>query len=262
VCQFGHNVGRLSAFLKTGRTYREQLIDPVPGARRAIVRDCNADGRPDVLALLTQGDEQVAVYYNQPDGTYQKETLLRFPPVYGSSYVDLADMNRDGYVDIVYSNGDNADYSIIPKPYHGLHIFLNDGQFRFRKSWTYPMPGASMVLARDFDRDGDADLAAISFFPKLPSTRQGSARSFVYVENRGGGRYQPRTWPGADAGRWLVMDAADADGDGDDDLVLGAYFRGSKTDPAAWETYWQQQRSGLVLLENQTITSRTGRPLP
>jgi hypothetical protein len=251
VCQFGHNVGRLSAYLSAGRTHREVVLDPAPGARRAIVRDCNADGRPDVLALMTQGDEQVAVYYQQPDGSFRKETLLRFPPVHGSSYIELADMNADGHVDIVYTNGDNADYSPIPKPYHGLHIYLNDGHFRFHKRWTYPMPGASMAVARDFDLDGDADIAAIAYFPKLPATRQQPAQVFVYVENRGRQGFQVRTWPGADRGSWLVMDANDVDGDGDDDIVLGSLHRGQGAMPAAWDSYWAQQPTGLVLLQNQ-----------
>lgn len=251
VCQFGNNVGQLSAFIRTGDTYRETLLDPKPGARRAIVRDCNADGRPDVVALLTQGDEQVAVYYNQPDGTFQKQTLLRFPPVYGSSYVELADMNRDGHVDIVYANGDNADYSQVYKPYHGVHVYLNDGHFRFRKAWSYAMPGASQVLARDFDQDGDMDLAAISFFPVLDPTRQQPAAVFVYLDNTGNGRFRPRTWPGADAGRWLVMDAGDVDGDGDDDIVLGASFRSLASTPDAWKTYWRNSKTGVLLLENR-----------
>jgi len=64
-CEFGHNIGRLSAFFKTGNTYQELVLDAVPGARRVIVRDVNVDGWPNILALLTQGDEQVAGYYSK-----------------------------------------------------------------------------------------------------------------------------------------------------------------------------------------------------
>lgn len=259
VCQFGNNVGQLSAFIRTGNTYRETLLDAKPGARRAIIRDCNADGRPDVVALLTQGDEQVAVYYNQPDGTFQKKTLLRFPSVHGSSYIDLADINRDGHVDIVYTNGDNADYSQIDKPYHGVHVYLNDGHFGFCKAWSYALPGAGQVLARDFDQDGDQDLAAISFFPVLSADRQQPAQVFVYFENTGAGRFQPRTWPGADVGRWLVMDAGDVDGDGDEDIVLGSSYRSSANTPQVWKDHWRKGKSGLLLLENQLINSHSSK---
>lgn len=256
VCQFGHNVGQLSAFIRTGATFREMVLDPAPGARRAIIRDCNGDGWPDVVALLTQGDEQVAVYYGGANGQFRKETLLRFPPVNGSSYLELADMNRDGYVDIVYTNGDNADYSQVYKPYHGVHIFLNDGKFQFKKAWDYAMPGAGQVLARDFDGDGDLDLAAISFFPVLDQTRQRPAQVFIYLENGGNLRFQPRTWKGADTGRWLVMDAADLDGDGDEDIVLGSNFRSLSNTPPAWKQHWHDSRAGLLMLENQLRSVR------
>lgn len=256
VCQFGNNVGQLSAFIKTGNTYLETILDPTPGARRAVIGDVNADGWPDVVALLAQGDEQVAVYYGQPNGKFQKKTVLRFPPANGSSYLELADMNRDGKVDIVYTNGDNADYSQVYKPYHGVHIYLNDGAFHFKKAWSYAMPGAGQVLARDFDQDGDLDLAAISFFPMLDPNRQRPAQVFAYFENTGNLRFQARTWPGADVGRWLVMDAADLDGDGDDDIVLGSNFRSLSNTPAAWRQYWHDSRSGLLLLENQVRSAK------
>ncbi|CCG99456.1 hypothetical protein FAES_1446 [Fibrella aestuarina BUZ 2] len=256
VCEFGHNVGQLSAFIKTGNTYLETILDPTPGARRAIIQDVNADGWPDVVALLAQGDEQVAVYYGQPDGKFLKKTVLRFPPANGSSYLELADMNRDGKVDIVYTNGDNADYSQVYKPYHGVHIFLNDGTFGFKKAWTYAMPGAGQVLARDFDQDGDLDLVAISFFPLLDPNRQRPAQLFVYFENQGNLRFQARTWRGADVGRWLVMDAADLDGDGDEDIVLGSNFRSLSNTPAAWRQYWHDSPSGLLLLENQVRSAK------
>lgn len=36
---------------------------------------------------------------------------MRFPPVYGSSFIELADFNNDQFPDLLYSNGDNGDYS-------------------------------------------------------------------------------------------------------------------------------------------------------
>ncbi len=251
VCQFGHNIGKLSAFFKTGNTYREQVIDPIPGARRAIVRDLNNDGWPDILALLTQGDEQVAVYLNGQNGKFKKKTLLRFPPVYGSSYLELADMNRDGHLDIICTNGDNADYSTIPKPYHGIRVYLNDGSFGFKEAWFYAMPGASQALARDFDGDGDMDLAAISFFPLMDDTKRKPAQVFVYLENKGNLKFTPQTWVGADNGRWLVMDAADLDGDGDDDIALGSFYRSVSPTPPIWADHWLQAKTGLVVLRNR-----------
>ncbi|WP_229376770.1 FG-GAP repeat domain-containing protein [Fibrella aquatilis] len=252
ICEYGHNVGQLSVYTQTGGTYQKAFTDPIPGARQAIIRDVNADGWADMLVLFAQGDEQVALYSNQHDGTFQKKTLLRFPPVYGSSYLELADMNGDGHPDLICTNGDNADYSQIIKPYHGIRVYLNDGHFGFKQACFYPMPGAGQVLARDFDHDGDLDLAAISAFPDFSHNKP---QVFVYLENKGKLTFTPRSFAGADAGRWLVMQAGDLDGDGDDDLALGAYVRTLSPTPAAWTTRWQTTKAGLLVLEN-TFSSR------
>jgi len=104
-------------------------------------------------------------------------------------------MNGDRHLDIVCTNGDNADCSVITKPYHGIRIYLNDGDFTFKQVWFYPMPGASQALARDFDQDGDMGLAAISFFPLLDDTKRKPAQVFVYLENKGNLTFKPQTWP-------------------------------------------------------------------
>jgi hypothetical protein len=59
---------------------------------------------------------------NKGHGNFGQEEVLKFPPIYGSSSFALADFNKDGYPDIVYTCGDNADYSQVLKPYHGVYI--------------------------------------------------------------------------------------------------------------------------------------------
>lgn len=248
IAQFGHYLGKLSWFEQTADGYREHVLDPVPGARQTIVRDLNADGWPDILALLTQGDEQIAAYYNQHDGTFRKTVLLRFPPVYGSSFIELADIDKDGAPDLIYTNGDNADYSIIAKPYHGVRIFRNDGRFRFRQQWFYPLYGATQTLARDFDNDGDLDLATIAQFPDYD--RQPNA-SFAYFENKGNWEFVPQTFANNSRGRWLTLEAGDVDQDGDLDLLLGSFFRPTHPRHADLMNQWRQPGAGVLLLRNK-----------
>jgi hypothetical protein len=144
---------------------------------------------------------------------------LRFPPIYGSSYFELADFNKDGFPDIVYTCGDNADYSTILKPYHGVYIYLNDGMNNFSQKYFFPMNGAYKAMARDFDGDGDLDIACISFFPDFTHRPQ---EGFIYLENRGGYSFKPYSFPEASEGRWLTMDVGDMDGDGDLDIIIGS----------------------------------------
>lgn len=256
ICEFGNYTGQLTWFARQAGSYKPHVIDPVPGARTTFIRDVNGDGRPDVIALLSQGDEQVAVYYNlagqdAQTPSFRKETVLRFPPVYGSSYLDMADINQDGFPDLIYSNGDNADYSYSLKAYHGVRVYLNDGHFRFKQVWFYPMNGASKVLARDFDGDGDVDLAAIAYFPDYTKS---PVESFIYFENQGKLVFKPRTFPRPERGHWLTMDAGDVDRDGDVDLLLGSFQLSSTPVPPALRARWQQEQQGVILLENQRVT--------
>jgi len=219
VCAFGNYGGSLSVYQNAGNgQFIEHTITPMPGSRKVVVRDFNDDGLPDILAMFSQGDEHFSLYTNAGNFRFRVTTLLKFPPVYGTEFFDVADFNKDGYWDIIYTNGDNADYSVIKKPYHGVRIFLNDGKNQFTESWFQPLYGCSMAFARDFDRDGDVDIATTSFFPDFTKHPE---RGFVYFENNNG-KLEPYITPLAADARWLLMEPVDIDADGYTDLLLGA----------------------------------------
>lgn len=221
VCEFGFATGALSWMENTGNnTFRKHLISPLPGAIKVWIEDHNHDSLPDLWALFAQGEEGIFLFTNKGDGTFSSDEVLRFPPIYGSSYFEMDDFNKDGYPDILYTCGDNADYSTVLKPYHGAYIFLNDGKDHFTQKYFFPMNGCFKAMARDFDGDGDLDIAAISFFADY--TRQ-PEEGFVYLENKGNLEFQPHTLPEAESGRWLTMDAGDFDGDGKPDIILGNF---------------------------------------
>ncbi len=220
VSEFGNLMGRLAWYERLPNGARRHVLAAQPGTVATIVRDQDGDGRLDVLALTAQGDEGVSLFRRAPDGGFTRERLLRFPPTYGSTAMQLADVDGDGRDDIVYTNGDAGDFPGPAKPYHGVRVFVGDARGRYTERYFLPMPGAYDVAARDFDGDGDVDLAAIAFFTDPASPR---TLPFVYLENLGGLRFRASTVTDADRGRWLTMDAGDVDGDGDDDLVLGAF---------------------------------------
>jgi hypothetical protein len=221
VCEFGNLTGALSWMENLGgNKYERHVLRNVPGPIKAYIRDVNNDGLPDIWVLFAQGDEGIFLFTNKGHGKFEQEEILRFQPIFGSSYFELADFNKDGYPDIVYTCGDNADFSPTLKPYHGIYIFINDGNNHFKQKYFFPMYGCFKAIARDFDGDGNLDIAAISFFADYTNHPE---ESFLYLENKGDLNFQPYSLPGTTSGRWLTMDAADVDGDGKTDLVLGNF---------------------------------------
>ncbi len=219
----------------------------IPGATQVITGDFNHDGWPDFMALFAHADEGIRLFTNDRNGGFRERNLLTFPPVYGSTSFQLADFNRDGLPDIVYTCGDNSDYSRILKPYHGVYLFTNQGGNRFKQTYFYPIDGCTKAVAADFDGDGDTDLATIAFFADF---QEKPDRTFLYFEQKGPSQFQPHAVPVHTYGRWLCLDAGDWDHDGDPDLVLGNYARGFLNEPG-FEPVWNRSLP-LIVLENRT----------
>lgn len=250
VCGFGNYLGKFSWFEQLeNQQYREHLLEETSGARMAYIQDLNTDGLPDILVLMAQGDERIVAWTNEDNGKFTYKMLLRFPPVYGSSYFEVVDFNQDGFQDILYTNGDNADYSYSQKPYHGVRLFLNDGNQQFEEAWFYPMYGASMAKAEDFDQDGDLDIAAIAFFPDYGRHPE---EGFLYFENQGNLKFNAFTFPNAAQGRWLTFDVGDIDQDGDSDILLGSFIY-SPPVPADLQQKWINEGSDFLILRNETL---------
>ncbi|GAB3919031.1 FG-GAP repeat domain-containing protein [Larkinella terrae] len=219
ICGFGNNAGKLF-WLDGFEPTKEHVLKALPGARKVEIADFNRDKKSDIMVVMAQAREEISIFYNLGNGKFKEKTVLRFSPLFGASYFELADFNQDGFQDILLTNGDNWDYSSVSKNYHGVRIYLNDKKDNFKEAWFYPLYGASKAVARDFDKDGDLDIAATSFYSNLAQPEQG----FVYLKNEGRLNFKPFTTPEGANGKWLTMEAADFDRDGDVDIVLGSYF--------------------------------------
>jgi hypothetical protein len=219
IAEFGHHSGQLTLFPAQNPDNPAPLITRA-GARQSILKDIDLDGKMDILVLMAQSQEQIVLLKNLGDGKFAQKVLLSFSPLHGLSHMELKDMDGDGDEDLLVSNGDNWDFSAIRKPYHGVRIFLNDGQFRFKQGAFFPLPGASKAMAADLDGDGDQDIAAISFYDDPNDPIHG----FLLLENQGGLQFARHLLPAARAGKWLTMDCADIDTDGRPDIILGSYF--------------------------------------
>jgi hypothetical protein len=261
VCSFGNRLGRFSWFqhVAVGK-YDEHVLLARPGAVASIVRDIDGDDDLDILVLMAQAQEGLYLFRNTGNAQFRLEPIIEQHPAFGFSGFSLADLNGDGHLDIITANGDNGDLPLPNKAYHGIRIYLNDGKSKWNEAWFYPLEGAYKALASDFDGDGDLDIAAIAFYPDYEG---GNPVSFVYLKNNtepaanGGTRktfdFEPFTFPESNAGRWMVMDANDIDGDGDTDIVLGSFVMGPTTIPVptAVRERWRSEGAGVLILENR-----------
>jgi hypothetical protein len=248
-CEYGNETGQLTWYRNNGRGgYDKRVLREKPGAITAIIKDANNDGLMDIYVLMAQADEGVFLYENQGAGQFKEKRLLSFLPLNGSQHIEVVDFNKDGFDDIVYVCGDNADKTPILKDYHGIYIFLNDGKSNFRQSYFYQLNGAYKAMVRDYDLDGDLDIAAISFFPDYLRYPE---ESFIYLQNKGSLQFEDYSFPQAHNGRWVVMDAGDMDADGDIDIVLGSFvYFIPQGDTTGLGKKWLSTSPSVVVLEN------------
>lgn len=249
ICLFGNHRGRFAWYENLGqKEYKEHLLWEKSGAIHCVVEDFNEDGIPDLGVLIAQETEAFYIYTNDGKGNFTSHPIFQKQPAFGHNYFELADFNGDGKKDLVVVNGDNGEYESPLKNYHGVRIYFNRGGLRFEEGFFFPINGATKAMARDFDGDGDLDIAVISFFPDYGKSPR---ESFVYLENRGHLEFVPSTFPQCIAGRWDVMDVGDLDGDGDLDIVLGSYIRGPTGVPAPLSEVWEKQGPSLMILKNK-----------
>lgn len=251
VSEFGAEIGRLSWLESKGNAqWQHHTISRQPGAINAYPFDFNQDGLTDIVALFGQGREGIYAFINRGNGVFEEQTVLSFPPVYGSTYFELTDMDGDGHPDIVYAAGDHADYPENPprlRAYHGIRIFKNNGQNQFQEAFFFPMNGAYRVRPGDFNGDGRTDLAAVSYFADYYETPE---EGFVLLTGKGNWQFEASSFPQNSEGRWLVMDVGDLQGNGSADIVLGTALAGFNNAPPPLLEKWAANRQALALLLN------------
>ena len=246
VCGFGHEKGGLFiCWQQPGNSYKKEQIIATAGSAQLHVQDFNNDGWKDFMVLFSNAEESIRLFINDQRGSFTMQKLINFLPVYGSTSFQVIDINNDNLPDIIYTCGDNSDLSKIFKPYHGLYIYINQGNFKYKQEYFFPINGCSKAIAADLDNDGDLDIATIAFFADLNNN---PAEKCILFEQDKPMHFKPHS-PGIDLlGRWLSMEVSDYDKDGDNDIIIGNFSMGFLNVPVI-KKQWEK-RTPFIVLKN------------
>jgi hypothetical protein len=172
--------------------FEDHVIDKRHGTIHVPVADLNGDGKPDFVALISQEHEAVVAYLNKGDGTFEPKTMWQAPhPAWGSSGIQLVDLNGDGKLDVLYTNGDVLDKPSLLKPYHSIQWLENPGgTYPFVHHHLTPMYGVHRAVAADLRGVGKKDVVAVAFLPEEEfGEGRKKADAVIYLEQTGPGKF-------------------------------------------------------------------------
>lgn len=167
VGQFGYTQGEIRWMENLGNgAFRSHPLLDAPGTIMTPVADYDQDGRMDFAALVSQDAEEVHLFRNLGEGKFRDSILWKAKDEsWSSSGLEVADLNRDGRPDLVYSNGDGFNTGFTgPAPWHGLQWLENRGEGNFAFHRIGDMPGCYSPACADLNGDGFMDIVTVSGF--------------------------------------------------------------------------------------------------
>lgn len=250
-------------------------IQPVPEAGEK-----NGEPVQRFLVAVADAREEVALLSVKPGRgpvevpeLIQARTLKSFTPGWGMvSLRPWPEPTEERVSHWLMVNGDNADAGPFnpAKDYQGLRVWRLDLTRPVSPRWEeevfLPLPGAYFALPADFNRDGQLEILAGSYYPAAGLPARPVYYSRDPVSGEGAADRNPWSFHGeyvpTPAGRFTVAALWDWDQDGDLDVLTGVsnlpLMRRVKTGPGkggARPRVFPEIISTVAVLENQTGVS-------
>jgi len=226
LAQFGYDQGEVAWLERIGPwEFRRHVLLDLSGAINVCVADFNGDGRPDIVANVTQQWEEVHYFENRGNGQFSRVRLWGSTNEdYGGSGMTVTDLNGDGRPDILFTNGDGFGPAATPgpRPWHGIQWLenLGSGSFAFRRIGD--LMGAYSPIAVDLDQDGEMDVVAVAGYADW-TNKDREVISLMWFRNDGQMNFEARALAMAPKDM-ITLAAGDFDGTGAPVLVTGTFY--------------------------------------
>lgn len=183
----------------------------------AIVADFNHDGIPDVLVPSSTTATATIAFGAVPYGTFTTGAkAVTFPAGCSAPFTQgslvVADFNRDGFPDIAFFCGSAAG------------VMLGNGDGTFGAPKLLDVASSQFAVLGDFNNDGKLDIALIGLTGDSVVTND-----IVFLAGNGDGTFVKPVSSVLPQQGYSAPVAADIDGDGYLDIVLGSFNTDSDT---------------------------------
>ncbi|MFH1466209.1 MAG: hypothetical protein ABIO70_17625 [Pseudomonadota bacterium] len=233
----GENAGDYAGFpvANAGDVDGDGLADVLIGARG------NSDGGSQAgKAYLILGDRLLSTHMidlSTADGAFVGEAVSDYA---GYSVASAGDVDKDGLDDILIGapyNDDGGSYAgkayvvlATNLPPSGTTSYLADADYTFVGASAGDYAGFSVAPARDVDGDGYADFLISAFHNDDAASAAGKVYLFLNAWLPASGEVEFGDWcafageAASDYAGYSVASAGDVDGDGLDDILIGALY--------------------------------------